>query len=523
MNTNRRFILGMLTGAGSVLLKSALNLLIVPLIIVRLGLDVFGLNILLIGLQEIAVFFGLGVANALVSLVGKNAHDEASRHRYFWAGHVFFAGVTVVFLLGALGLIPFFATLFHIPRALQPLLTWGLPLALLEAALSIYAAYYQSVLLIHCEHRWTNTADSLQVILNNIGTIVILLLGGNLVGLILFRVVTAVLRIGFLILRSLILEPALFQNAVLDTACFKQLSRLFGHAMTINLSVIVSHKLDAYVIAGFLPLTSVAVYDTVFRMLGLANIICLKLSEGAFPLFSKMAGERVDELTRKENAVPLFLRLSQFIAFVGGLILVVMVTQFPVVFPLFTAGRIPLHAAVPVLLIAIPCVFSGIMQMPAGSWLFAWGYQRYMTETSLMTAIVNIVLSLLLVGPLGIVGVALGTLAPQVIQHQAGLIRRSCQALKISGRRYCETVYGRNLPAWLAAGLVIGLCYGILSFYHLSFVEKSWRTLLPIGLISSMACLLSAAIWAFGNTTDAEKNRVHGFYTRYIARKAYSA
>jgi len=503
----KRYVWGMLSGAGSVVLKTVLNLAVVPLLIAKLGLDVFSLHILFTSILEIAILLDLGASTALVKLLS-GSQTDAQKKAYLEVGHVLFGIVSLLFLLAGFGLTPWFSGLFHIDKSLTPLVTWGLPLTIFEAALSIYACYYQAILLSHCEHQWTNIADTLYTFLSSLAAVILLVLGGDLTTIILFRFVSAGLRLGIMLYQAMRMESDIFRfnPAQLSPVAFREMAHLCGHALSLNLSIIISHKIDAWLIAFFLPLSAVGIYDIVFRMLGITIQICLKMSVGAFPLFSNMAARQAFSEARA-----LFLKLSSMLYFSASLLVVLILSFYGELFSLFSAGHIPIQKTIPVLWMAVPCVLSGVLQLSAASWLFAWGYQPYLTRSSLITSAANLICSIILVHFLGIAGVALGTLIPQLIQHQAGLIRTTCQKLNISLMEYLKTVHASVLLPLFSAACWIQLWRLLTPMQSIH-----WTLLLPIGLISLGAVLISVGLWFQLNASEGEKNQVRSFYINNV-------
>jgi O-antigen/teichoic acid export membrane protein len=505
--TSKRYLWGMLSGAGSVVLRTAVNLAVVPLLIAKLGLDVFSLHILFTSILEIALLLDLGASTALVKLLS-GSQSDTERSAYLEVGHILFSAGSLLFLLAGMGLTPWFNGLFHIDSSLTPLVAWGLPLTILEAALSIYACYYQAVLLSHCEHQWTNIADSIYALLSSIGALILLACGGDLTSIVLLRLCCAILRLGIMLFHASRLETGLFRLKLrsLNQKAFSEMAHLCGHALSINLSIIISHKVDAWVIAFFLPLSDVGIYDIVFRMLGITIQICLKMSVGAFPLFSGMASRKATGEART-----LFLRLSSLLYFSAGLLTLLILSFYGELFRLFSAGHIPIQETIPVLWLAVPCVLSGVLQLPANSWLFAWGYQPYLTRSSLITSAANLICSIIFVHIFGIAGVALGTLIPQLIQHQAGLIRTTCRRLNISLTEYLKTVHCSVLPPLLAGAGWIQL---LRLFVPLSPIH--WTLLLPMAAIGASTAIISLALWFPAYASEGEKTWLRGFYTSTV-------
>lgn len=509
MSLEKRSLLGMLTGGLSVVIKTGLNIILIPTLIAKLGLDAFGLYVLLIAIFEISNLLDLGITDALVTSLSGEAHNPQAKNNYLTVGHRLYSALALLFLLGGAAVYPGFSSLFHVSPHLKPLAQTGFLLIMLESVLMVYGAYYQAILLSHCSQQWTNLADSVYAILSNVGALLALWLGGDLILVFGLRLLAALLRLGIIVVRANRLEPRLwFGNTGFCVQTLQKLFRLSGHAMMINFSIIVSHKIDDIVIAKFLPISAVGVYEIVFRFLGVTLQICLKLHEGVYPLFARMAA-----LNQTTEARQLFLRASCFLNFVGASTLMLIVLFYPELFGIFSAGKIPLAQTLPILALAVPCVLSGILQMPANAFLFTWGQHRFLSVTSILAALANLGLSFILVQHWGIVGVTLGTLIPQLLQHQWGLIGQACRTLKISAGDYLKSVYGAILFP-----LLVSFCWAQLGRFLMSrrpFANEAME-LAIIALIALSALGLGAWLWLRRNTTAQEKTQLRQFIVQKV-------
>jgi len=500
MSMSRRYVMGMLSGAGSVVLRSALNILVVPAIIAKLGLQTFGLYILLQAILEVATFLDLGATSAIVTLLG-GENDETHRRSILKVGHAWFGVLAVLFLAFSLLWKDQFCPTFHITPALQGVALTSFLLMVVESTMSLYACYCRTVLLAHCAHQWTNIADSVSNLLSTVGSLIALLAGYGLVEIMMIRIAAATFRMGVMFIQTARLEPFAFRpNVPFSIKSFLNVARLSGHSMMINVSIIISHKIDDLVIAYYLPpnvaLSAVGIYEIVFRFLGITLQIGLKLSEGIYPVFAKLAAnQQIDE------ARQIFLRKSAFLNIVSVLILMIIVSFYPELFALFSAGKIPIAQTLPILAAALPCVLSGVLQMPANAWLFTWGHQRFVSVTSLCAALANLVLSIILIQyggqQWGIVGVAIGTLIPQLVQHQLGLIGKTCHELSLSVLDYIRAVHVKAILPLLAALAWVLMLRPLLP--HAAY------ELPTIGLIAMTAALLGGAIWFQLSATPQER------------------
>ncbi len=501
MSLQSRYLGGMLSGAGSVMLRTALNIVVVPLLIAHLGMSIFGLYLLLIALLEIAQLMDLGATNALVTMLGGldgTAQDEAQTHtrkKYLRVGQLFYCLLSGLILAGGFIIWPHFNNLFHIEGNLQHSASMGFLFIVLESTLLLASCYFHALLLSHCSHQWTNISDSIYNLIATAGAIVLLMLGYDFTAVMAVRLVGAVIRFGLMGLHAYRLEPLAFSLKLpFDFKALKDVITLSSHAMMLNFSVIISHKIDDIVIARFLPISAVGIYEIVFRFLGITVQVCMKLSEGTFPLFSRMAAQK-----QTAEAKELFLRMSSFLYIVAALIMMMIVCNYVELFQVFSAHQIPSEQTLPVIAIAVPCLLSGVLQMPANALLFASGHRKYLTITSVIAALSNVTLSVILVKftPLGIVGVALGTLIPQVIQHQAGTVRKACSILSIPGLTYLREVHGSIL-------LPVLVCYLWITLFR-PLTALSEHPIWPIGLIAASGGVLGFALWFILTARPREK------------------
>lgn len=502
----RRFFWGMASGAGSVAIRSLLNLMLIPVLVRTLGIEYFGLYILLVTILEIAIMMDLGVTSALVRLLGRYSVTDPStvnrmrKETYLKVAHRFYAGLALMFLLTGLTFIPSFPLLFNVQDSLANLSRMALFLILLEGAVAIYSSHFRAILLSHCAHQWTNVADTTYYVLGTGAGLMMVLAGYGLPGLLLVRLCAAVLAVAFMAWRAVRVEPAaLVQKARFRMAALKEVLYLGGHAFAVNLSILVSHKIDAFVIAHFLSLSAVGVFEIVFRLLGICVQISLKLAEGIMPMFSGLAAEN-----RKPEARRLFLRMSGFLNIVAVLMLTLLVGCFPYLFREIAEDRAPLNVAWPIVALAVPILWSGVLQMPANYYLYSCGRHSYLTLSSLCAALANLGLSLLLVQPFGMIGVAVGTLIPQVIQHQASLIREACRELEISFRQYVLAVHRPIVVPLLATLLWLACCQPLLHLAQIAQSSDVWM-LLVCAVTGAGGMFVGLGLWFARSASEEEK------------------
>jgi len=134
-------------------------------------------------------------------------------------------------------------------------------------------------------------------------------------------------------------------------------------------------------------------------------------------------------------------------------------------------------------ILSIPLVFV-LSQSVSGRILYGIGRLRYFTCITVAQAVVNLSLSILLIGPLGITGVALGTAIPAVL-HSICLAIYMCSILHVPLSQYLreslvKPMCGSVVPvvAWLAVS---------------SHATTSWLSLFVVGA-TGLTCLVAMGL-----------------------------
>lgn len=146
-------------------------------------------------------------------------------------------------------------------------------------------------------------------------------------------------------------------------------------------------------------------------------------------------------------------------------------------------------AAAPVLAVLMGVVVFAVPQMMAANVLMMTGYHRFVAGLVVAGALFHLVLSLALVRPLGLVGVALGALIAFVPVNVALTIHKACLAYRV---RHGDYLRRAVVPALLPAAVQFALSSGL----------KTWAP--PTDLISIGLHALPGAVlywlcfWRFG-------------------------
>jgi O-antigen/teichoic acid export membrane protein len=163
----------------------------------------------------------------------------------------------------------------------------------------------------------------------------------------------------------------------------------------------------------------------------------------------------------------------------------------------------------PVLVVLMLAMVFEVIGNGSDNMLFALNKHRYLAFASVAEAAVNFVLSVLLIGPYGLVGVAVGTAVPLVLSRAVVIPQLTMTALQLP-----LWSYYRNLaPAVLFAGGFVGATAWVTSG-HLA--PPSYLTIVVIAAAASPLYLLGAFYVVFDAT---ERAFVAGALPPWMARR----
>lgn len=268
-----------------------------------------------------------------------------------------------------------------------------------------------------------------------------------------------------------------------DRETFKKLSGIGALFSIIQVADLVRFQLDAAVIGYFLAATpeSISIFGVGTRLPSVAHAAIGVVGAVLAPRFSGLS-ERGEgrELTR----------LMRKASLATGLLAALAVVNLAVLGPQFlalwlhkpwvnTSGRI--------LLLMLPAYYVSLLTGPSSAALVGSGRLRGLTTLTVAEAAANLLLSVLLVRPLGIFGVALGTAIPLTLFRGVAFPLLLRKELGLAPWAYLRM----HAPA-----TVLGLVY-LLLVSGLSFIpvtSYSRLVLLGLGSVAVFALLVVGAL-----------------------------
>lgn len=265
----------------------------------------------------------------------------------------------------------------------------------------------------------------------------------------------------------------------------------FGTSLlAVNVCSLIIEQTDRLVIGAFLPIAMVTYYAAPWKLYAFAYSLPTTLVQAVSPLAGDLFGRG-----EREKLVQLFLRMTKYTVAVSWPLVLSLGFCAAFLLNLWMGPEFARHSAVLQVLVAS---FAVTAHNHAGYSVLI-GTRRIgptVWQYSLPQAILKLVLTVWLVGRLGILGVALGTLVPAVVLEPLWL-RFTLRELDLSwGRFFRQVVLPTAVPA-AATFLPLGI-----SAWYLD----PHSVLLP--LVAGGCCLAYAAVFWYGSLGRTERREL---------------
>jgi len=278
---------------------------------------------------------------------------------------------------------------------------------------------------------------------------------------------------------ALRISPSLFRRDRL-----RELMGFSVYSLLIDVGYRLNYQVDQLVIGSFLGVTPIAVWAPASRIVTAMQQLTNQLNSVLFPVVVDS-----DAIARGDRLRRIFLHGTRLSL---AMVLPIGVTLVALAGPLIHAwvGRVSeMQGSVPVLQILSIAIMIRVGAGTATTLLKGGGVHRFMATTSILTGIANVVVSVALVGPLGLNGVALGTLIPVACSTFFFVYPAACRRVEIPITTFVrQAIWPALWPA-----LVLGATYYVMAPGNLPVrlsmiaVESMLGGLLYLALFGVMA------------------------------------
>ena len=466
-------LMGFITDVGGLVVLTVFGFIAAPIILNLTSQSLYGFWVTTISILGYLALTDLGLGLSLTRFVAFSAkkNDAKALNNVISTAFFAFCGVGLIFFIVGISISPYLPTWFKIPSKEVEQVLSAYRVAIISGAialpLSVFGGVvvgFQKMAIININ---TNVISTIAIGLS----IILLYSGIGLVALPLASLFTVIVKsiFGLIYARryfpSLNIGLAKFNredlNKLLSFGGYFQLGRV---ANTVALSA------DNIVIAGAIGADSVTPYAFTSKLPIMFSVtLASKLPNAIFPAMTEMfANNEIDKLQQTYKRLTFF---AVRMAFLAGAFIFIANEQFVSLWVgnQYYGGNI--LNLVFVLWGLLDTVYRGTTAM-----VFASGDMRNWTIASIAEAILNITISITLVGSLGLAGVALGTLISKLLTTGFYTPYWVCRKINLSINDLLKKSIGypiiRSLPS-------LGLTFLISLFLPLNL---GWFWIMSIGL-----------------------------------------
>jgi len=482
----------------------AVGFFLSPFILHRLGDDAFGLWVLIFSLTGYYGLFDFGIRSSLIRYVSKfqatNDRDQLSRLIN-----------TTLFSYACLGLVLmvptvvgsfYVARLFHVPvtslRDARILffivgtsLALGFPLGVSGGILEGLQSFYVLSL--------TNVVSTL------LRAVLIVVALSRGFGLLTVALITVTLPLVTSAVRAVIAQqllPIRYHWRYIDRQAFKQVANYGSVTFMIIVAGRLRFRTDAVIIGTFLSASAITHFSIGSRLVDYATEVVSSLAQIFTPMSSHFHATGDYERLRK-----IFLSGNRACALIMFPICVSLVVLGKSVIEAWVGARYVSSYTVLIILLIPTTIYYA--QSTSNRILFGMSLHKSLAIVVLMEGVANLVLSIALIRPLGIVGDAIGTAIPLLCTSVFFLPRHLCRRLEVPMRTFLWSVY------FCPMVLCIPMVFALVLMQHFFYAHRYPQLIL--NLIVGGAVYGVGVFWLF-LTHEPMGIEIRGKMVRYFAQ-----
>ena len=210
----------------------------------------------------------------------------------------------------------------------------------------------------------------------------------------------------------------------------------------------VNYSSDVMVIGALLGTPAVALWSPAQRLSEVTLKLSNQLAEALFPIVVDCDAGQRDARLRRIFIEGTKLSLATVLPIAGGLAMLADPLLVAWIGPSFSTTATIVQLLAGVVIVRVGSSTASVLLKGAG-------LHRRLTALVALMAVANIVLSIALAGPLGLAGVAIGTLIPVTLVAALGYFPTACRRVQISFTELFRRAFWPPLwPAFVVAGLL---------------------------------------------------------------------
>ena len=490
-----------LSNWGTYIFSFVVNFFLAPFIVHHLGQTGYGVWTLMVSLTGYLGLLDMGVRSAVTRFVAR--YHSAADHKE--ASRVTSTALQIFVAAGVLAALASMVMAFTVVRHFQidPVYITRartvLILAGINVGLSLINGVFGGVITSLQRFDLVNRVEILNLTLRSLAIFLALRSGGGVVALGVIQLISS-LGVGLVLARTAFrLYPEL--ELQLGKPDWQRLSLIFSfsiYAFIVHISLQLIWYTDSVVIGAFLSVGMVAFFAIASNLLGYARTLLSSIAHTLTPMASSL------EAVGKEDELR---RLTMTASCYATVVMLPIAVTFMIRGKTFISlwmGRDYADLAGAVLQILVFAWFFNAGNGVTGSILMGISKHKALAPMAAGEGILNLILSIALVKPLGILGVAWGTTIPNLVQNTIVYPWYLCRTIGIPWRGYVMFSLFRPTVAMVPFALLTYL------------IEHRWPATNLALFFAQVALVLPAGVAGFWFFVLQRAERAHYYKSWFL-------
>jgi len=458
----------------------AVNLALFPFIVSHVGKEVYGMYLLVMALTGYLGVLELGVTAAVTKYVA----ELTAKGDKEGAKKIISASFSLFFVIGlivatALFILSFcFDHIFAVEAANKIVMRQLFWVAAVASLFIWPGKIFTRVLEGFQRYDWLATIKIIEIVLIGASAYLIFSRGLGIVFFLLLSYLFIILEyVGAYIIGRYHLLKSKIIFPYFNKEVFKTIFSFSFFLFLNNLVGIVIFNFDSFVIGAFVSVSALTLYGVGFNLQGGFRAVNSLLGGPLFPAGADMEG-RSEYDKQKE----LLFKGTKYMTLVF-VPLVIITIIFARLFINNWMGAGFTESVLPAQVLISFWLFNNIIEVGTGL-LTAKGHVKVLFKISALNALLNLGLSLILVRPLGILGVVLGTTIPMVLVGFPLVLHQILKVLKVSLQEFFSLAIKKNLLVYLSTVILSVLALEIFQPANI------FLTIFEMGMIYAIVILV---------------------------------
>lgn len=493
---------------GSSWLSLGVNILVgiflSPFILHRLGDTAFGIWVLIFSVTGYYGLFDLGIRSSVIRYVSTYTatDDNESLARLINTSLASYTVIGVAAMVVTLTATSFVESLFHIPPELIMTARWLLLMVGTAVALGFPTGVFGGILEGMQRFYWVNVTNLVSTLLRAVLIVYALNRGKGLLTVALITVGLPIL--GSLVRAGIVLRilPLRFGWRYVDRGSFREIANYSAVSFILMIAYKLRFKTDEIVIGTFLPVAAITYFSIGDRLVDYASEVVSSLAQ----IFVPMSGQS-DAKGDTERLRRILVAGNRACALIILPITITLVILGKSVITAWVGARYVAISYPVLLMLLIPTTFA-LVQGASVRILYGMAKHQTYAWITLMESIANLILSVILIRPFGLIGDAAGTAIPLVLTTLYFMPRHMCRLLGVRLGAYLHQAY--TLPILLClplAGTQLLVRHWFIARTYIQVGLQILISLVPYGL-GVLWALWTKRIWTVGKLSNEQMDEV---------------